>query len=116
MHNLVHPLVRYLKVPRQVCLRDARSVSGPDDAITFVRGETEVRRRGVGVESFENTKHGGMDHTQDTNVLGPNSPYGASDSSRESALESSFFSPSDTRLTDALPVKTPLGPPRQSFA
>jgi hypothetical protein len=68
--------MRNPKLPREFRLRDARSVSGPDDDIPFARGETEIRRRGIGGKPFEDVGYGTMDHTQGTNVWGPNSLWG----------------------------------------
>jgi len=82
MHNLVHLLVRNAKLACEFGLRDARSVPGANDGVAFASSESGIRRRGIGVEPFEDATYGGMDCTQDTNVLGPNSPYGAQDSTQ----------------------------------
>lgn len=49
----MHALVRDPELPREFSLRDASGISGADEGIALLSGESFVTRRGVGVYDFE---------------------------------------------------------------
>ncbi len=74
VHDLINSLIRNTKLARQFSLRNARSMSGTDNDVSFAVAEGGIRRLRQRVEFGEQVVYGGIDQLQGRTVLGPNSP------------------------------------------